>query len=243
MVAVMVMAVMAMVVPGARAETYGQLRTWSNGRCYNSGSNWHGAKANIEVRSGSVSAADRADSPPGFILETLWIMPQGSPYWVEVGYVRDFDGDNDLCFYWGSNNTLGFHYHEVWNLNADAYIGQDPEFRMVNTDGTNSWVVKIDGTYADDIDSDHTATVPFDAIDWFQVGLESNCTSGKMGTQADPVNTKTHKKTTDRTTWSFAPGLTPYNVDENINTSPPLAYGAWGTVGQNAWNYRNTTPP
>ncbi len=227
----------------AGAETYRDLRTYSNGRCFHDGSNWHGAKANIEVRSGLISPDDRGDTPPGFILEALWLKPDSSPDWVEVGYIRDYDGDNDLCFYWGSHTSSGFHYHEVWNINADAYIGEKPEFRIVNTSGTNDWVIKIDGTYANDVGDDHTANVSFDGFDWYQVGLETNCTSGKLGTRDDPVNTNAHKKTTDRINWSFGPGLTPYNVDEAINGSPPLAWGAWVTVGQVAWNYRHETAP
>ena len=91
----------------------------------------------------------------------------------------------------------------------------------------------------------HQAEAEFDHICNFRCGLETNCSSGKMGTEADRVNITTLKKKVGDS-WSFAPDdhyqLFEYNPQYGY--SAPIAYGDWGAApGQNLWNYRNDTAP
>jgi hypothetical protein len=216
--------------------------TYAKGWDQASGAAWTGARANIEVRSGLISDADAADY--GFVAESLWIGPDMTgTYWVEVGATRGWQGDNILTFYWVCQNASAPYYHEhkVRNLNAANYVGTTPEFKIVHGSG-NNWNVLIDGTYADDANDDHSAATPFSSIDHFDVGLESNCSSGKMGAATNYVNASGLQRRVSSSTWGNAPAYSGFDggfqLDE-LNTSSPFAHGDWTTSGRSLWNYRN----
>jgi len=257
-VAVILLAVLAVTGPAvdtaqAAAHLYDDNdRTYSYGRVYNSTSHWLGAEANIEVRSGDLDSDDA--NAGGFVDETLWIAPTlTTPYWVEVGLARGWEQSDILTFYWVCRNATAtgtpptyYHEHKVWNLNASNYTQQSPVFKIVNVEGTNSWDVYIDGMPADDIEDDNRAGTPFDRINNYDAGLESNCASGKMGTSSNPVNITTMKKKTS-SGWSFGPPYDGYDhgyrlieLNPVYGYSGPTAHGYWDvSPGQRTWNYRN----
>ncbi|HJW74326.1 MAG TPA: hypothetical protein VJ787_01470 [Thermoleophilia bacterium] len=236
-----VLCALALAAP-AQATIYSG-RIYAKGWVSYSGAVWIGARANIEVRNGAISDADAANG--GYAAEALWIGPNMSgTYWVEVGYSRGWGGDNIVTFYWANRNTTSPYYHEhkVWNLNAAAYVGTSPEFKIVRVGSSDDWNVYIDGIYANDAGDDHTANTTFTSIDHFDVGLESNCSSGRLGASTDYVNASTLQKKVPSGSWSYGPAYSGFGDGfqlVELNSSSPFAHGAWSTAGQRLWNWRN----
>lgn len=237
------------------APSYGTIwpyqRAYARGLFGNEGSNWNGVRAHLEVNNGSLSATDAEglwyyDSYaqewifiPGFVSEVIWAYRNTSS-WVEIGYTRGWDSggyeENVLTAYWACVTLNGVYYeHRV--VNVDVSPGDDPLFTIKKKPGAdNAWLCLVDGVYANDADGDHTANSSIgNNFNHYRVGLESDCSSGKLGSTSDHIGCTLIKKTSDGgDTWSQGPG-TSYQLTDPSDK----VHGDWIDEYVSLWNYRN----
>lgn len=204
------------------------------GRVYQSGANWNGAKAQIEVRSGLIGESDANSG--AFVLEAIWVGDLNASSYVELGYSRGWEGLDINTPYWACY-TLGGNYYQHRVVNCFLTLGDYSYFKITKVSGTdNLWRCWIEGVPAEDEYGDSTANSSvgnnFDSID---AGLECSCSTGELGTSTDPVTIRYLKKTSDGGgTWSYGPGyaFVIHDLEDCID-------GWWVTPGQKLENYRN----
>lgn len=222
----------------ADAAVWQSARAYAFGRVYSSGANWNAARVNLEVRSGSVSTSNPNDiGNGGFIGETLWVGDANAVSWVEVGYSRGWEGYNYLTPYWACN-TLADNYYQWPVVNITVTPGTAPKFRISKHAGLdNAWDCAIDGVAANDITGDNTANSSIgNNFNSFDAGMESNCTSGEIGTTSDYVDVTNMEKASDGgTNYSNGPGLTPLHIEDPAGN---YTHGSWVAVGQSSHHYR-----
>lgn len=177
--------------------------------------------------------------------------------WVECGYTRGWDpdlegpqvGQDILTAYWAASGSYGYTEHKVTNTSVSA--GQNRIF-SIESRGGRDWSCYIDWTPARDASGDYTANEVWgnNSFDSFDMGLESNCTTGLLGTSTNWISIATIKKSSDGgTNWSFGPPLGDVGISNP--SGPPYAFGHWGTspgggsgaAGQVMWDYRNNNAP
>ena len=216
---------------------------------YYPGWSWRGAKAHVEVRSGSVGQTDADNN--GWVVQPLWVANRaqyGLDRWVEVGVIRHiWTPFNNLLvtrFYWYNVNSSGGHWHVIsWHhLDPNDYLGTRIEFRISNVQDTSNWTVTIDGQYADDEDNDHTASPGFNKNDWYAVGVESCASSGRYATKSDHCEVNQIMRNYDWSSWNYAGVQYAQDLfwnDPNGLDGDPSAHGGWTTRVQSMWDYRN----
>ncbi len=228
------LACISLVPDVSNAQVWQVSRAYAFGRVYSSGANWNAARVNMEVRSGSVSAADIGNG--GFIAEVLWVGDANAVSWVELGYSRGWAGYDYLTPYWACNTTADNYYeHAVVNITVTP--GTAPKFRISKHSGVNNaWDCAIGGVAANDIEGDNTANSCIgNNFNSFDAGMESSCTSGEIATTSNYVDITNMEKATDGgTDYSYGPGLTPLHIEDPVS----YTHGSWVTVGRASHHYR-----
>jgi hypothetical protein len=196
------------------------------------------ARCNIEIRSGRVASGDLdPQTAHGFISEKLYIGDLNSGTWVEVGYSRGWEGYDCLTPYW-ANMTLAGNYYEHSVVNITVTPGDTPKFRIKKHSGTdNAWDCAIGGVAANDIDGDNTANSTVgNNFNSYEAGMESNCTSGEIGTTSNPVNvTNMEKSTNGGSSYSTSSNGLTFNLQDPAGNN---SHGSWNSVGISSHNCR-----
>jgi hypothetical protein len=233
------------VIPAASSATVWPTdRAYYRGKCGDDSAQRNGARAYLEVNNGSVSAADITGEwyngkwYSGFIDETIWVAQNPSYSWVEIGYGRGWEGFNILYSYWACYTVNGMYYeHLVTNI--DIAPGDNPRFSIEkNPNQNNAWDCFIDDVPARDNDNDYTANSSIgNYFTKYWIGLESNCTSGEIGSSSDRIDITSMRKTADSGYhWTPGPAVTYQTLD-------PAGYshGWWVNdhEGDSLWNWRN----
>jgi hypothetical protein len=195
------------------------------------------------MKDGSCSSDDY--NAGGWIIQPIWTsdysMLQTYGYWIELGVIRSKWNDAvDTRFYWYNSHYPDGHWHIVPTSHQNPGDYTQPTLKTVNTSG-NNWVFTVNGNYLNDSSNDHTANAEFSQTDWYGLGIESCCSSGRYGEKDSHVDLdsiqRRHEGNWGEPSASYAQDMVWH--DNNGANGNPSCHGSWVTRPSSAWCYRN----